>query len=180
MSALNLACLAVFLPIGVAAVLWIVPPLRTRGRFGAYLSVLAALGSTVSALVLFGLQRAAPNTVILDAQTRWLTREGRSMADVGFYLDGVSSSMLVVVCVVALLVQVFSLGYMADEPPEAFGRYFTYHSLFLFSMAGLVVAPNLLQLFMCWELVGLCSYLLIGYYWTKPPIEKMKRECQVK
>jgi len=168
MSALNLACVAVFLPVCVAGILWVIPALRTRGRIGAFLSVLAALASTASALILFGMQRAAPNTVILDAQARWLTREGRSMADVGFYLDGVSTSMLVVVCVVALLVQIFSLGYMADEPPAAFGRYFTYHSLFLFSMAGLVVAPNLLQLFMCWELVGLASYLLIGFYFKKP------------
>ncbi|MBK8693855.1 MAG: hypothetical protein IPN17_16590 [Deltaproteobacteria bacterium] len=79
-----------------------------------------------------------------------------------------SASMLVVVTLVALCVQVFSLGYMHDEQPPSFGRYFTYHALFLFSMNVLVLAPNLLQLFGGWELVGVTSYLLIGFYFRKP------------
>ena len=76
--------------------------------------------------------------------------------------------MLLLVTLVALLVQVYSLGYLHDEPPAALGRYYTYQSLFAFSMMGLVLAPNLLQLFICWELVGLCSYLLIGFWYQKP------------
>jgi NADH-quinone oxidoreductase subunit L len=90
------------------------------------------------------------------------------IADVGVHVDAVSSSMLVVVTTVALCVQVFSVGYMHEEPRPAFGRYFTYHALFLFSMNLLVVAPNLLQLFIGWELVGVTSYLLIGFYFKKP------------
>ena len=66
------------------------------------------------------------------------------------------------------LVQVYSLGYLADEPPASLGRYYTYQSLFAFSMMGLVLAPNFVQLFICWELVGLCSYLLIGYWYHRP------------
>ncbi len=66
------------------------------------------------------------------------------------------------------LVQIYSLGYLDDEPKPALGRYYAYQSLFAFSMMGLVLAPNLLQLFICWELVGLCSYLLIGFWYRKP------------
>jgi NADH-quinone oxidoreductase subunit L len=69
---------------------------------------------------------------------------------------------------VSFLVQVYSLGYLDTEPAPALGRYFTYQSLFAFSMMGLVLTPNFLQLFICWELVGLCSYLLIGYWYQRP------------
>ena len=76
--------------------------------------------------------------------------------------------MLTLVALVAFLVQLYSIGYLSDEPARALGRYYTYQSLFAFSMMGLVLAPNFLQLFMCWELVGLCSYLLIGFWYQKP------------
>lgn len=90
------------------------------------------------------------------------------MAEIGARVDAVSASMLVTVTLVALCVQIFSVGYMHDESKPAFGRYFAYHALFLFSMNVLVVAPNVLQLFLGWELVGFTSYLLIGFYFTKP------------
>jgi NADH-quinone oxidoreductase subunit L len=76
--------------------------------------------------------------------------------------------MLVVVTLIAWAVQVFSIGYMRDELAPDKGRYFTYHSFFIFSMNLLVLAPNLLQFFIGWELVGLTSYLLIGFYYRKP------------
>ena len=76
--------------------------------------------------------------------------------------------MLVLVALVSFLVQVYSLGYLSDETPASLGRYYAYQSLFAFSMMGLVLAPNFVQLFICWELVGLCSYLLIGYWYTRP------------
>ena len=71
--------------------------------------------------------------------------------------------------------QLYSLGYLHDEPPPALGRYYAYQSLFAFSMMGLVLAPNLLQLFICWELVGLCSYLLIGFWYQKPSKPRARR-----
>ena len=76
--------------------------------------------------------------------------------------------MLLLVTLVALLVQVYSTCYLSDEPDPALGRYYAFQSLFAFSMMGVVLAPNLLQLFMCWELVGVCSYLLIGFWYRKP------------
>jgi NADH-quinone oxidoreductase subunit L len=90
------------------------------------------------------------------------------LASVGVLADPQSTVMLVLVTLVALLVQTYSLGYLSEEPPAALGRYYTYQSLFAFSMMGLVLAPNFVQLFVCWELVGLCSYLLIGFWYQKP------------
>ena len=106
------------------------------------------------------------------AVSRWsgtgCRAEGQPLATIGVLADATSTVMLVLVALVAFLVQVYSLGYLHDEPPAALGRYYTYQSLFAFSMMGLVLAPNLLQLFICWELVGLCSYLLIGFWYQKP------------
>jgi NADH-quinone oxidoreductase subunit L len=76
--------------------------------------------------------------------------------------------MLVLVTLVSLLVQIYSLAYLGDERPASLGRYYTYQSLFAFSMLGLVLAPGFLQMFVFWELVGLCSYLLIGYWYERP------------
>ncbi|MAG11349.1 MAG: hypothetical protein CMI52_00880 [Parcubacteria group bacterium] len=74
--------------------------------------------------------------------------------------------MLVVVTGVSLMVQVYSLGYMRGDP--GFARYYAYMSLFTASMIGLVLASNIVQLFVFWELVGLCSYLLIGFWYHRP------------
>src|SRR5207249_3765179 len=86
----------------------------------------------------------------------------------GTVADADSTLMLILVTGVSFLVQVYSLGYLADESPGSLGRYYAYQSLFAFSMMGLVLAPNFVQLFICWELVGLCSYLLIGYWYQRP------------
>ena len=98
----------------------------------------------------------------------WIPAEAGPLATVGVLADGDSALMLVLVALVSFLVQVYSLGYLSDEAMPSLGRYYAYQSLFAFSMMGLVLAPNFVQLFICWELVGLCSYLLIGYWYTKP------------
>lgn len=94
----------------------------------------------------------------------WLVLPGLSV-DMGVYLDPLSAMMLVVVTLVALLVQCYTVGYMHGD--EGFGRFFAYLSLFAAAMLGLVIAVNFIQLFVFWELVGVCSYLLIGYYFYK-------------
>jgi NADH-quinone oxidoreductase subunit L len=76
--------------------------------------------------------------------------------------------MFFIVSLVALIVQVYSLGYMSEENPSGLGRYYTFHSLFAFSMLGFVASSSLLQIYIFWELVGLCSYLLIGFWYHKP------------
>lgn len=74
--------------------------------------------------------------------------------------------MWVVITTVSLMVHIYSLGYMDGE--KGFGRYYAFLGLFSFSMLGLVVAPNIFQTYIFWELVGVSSYLLIGFYYTKP------------
>ncbi len=169
MSHLTLALWAVLGPLFVAVLLLVAAPLRRRGDAAAGLSLAAALGSFVASAWLAWDHVAAGGQRPPEIyQWQWLAEQGATVATVGLQIDGISASMLVVVSLVALCVQVFSLGYMADEPSAGRGRYFTWHALFLFSMQALVVSPNLLQLFCAWELVGLCSYLLIGFYYDKP------------
>ncbi len=98
----------------------------------------------------------------------WIPVEDGVLTSVGVLVDADAALMLILVALVSFLVQVYSLGYLADEPPASLGRYYAYQSLFAFSMMGLVLAPNFVQLFICWELVGLCSYLLIGYWYPRP------------
>ena len=94
---------------------------------------------------------------------------------IGVRLDGLAIVMLGVVTLVSLLVQIYSLGYMHGDP--RFKRYYAYLSLFTASMLGLVLADNLLILFACWELVGLCSYLLIGFWFEKPEAAQAARKA---
>lgn len=163
------AAAALLLPLASFVLLAVVWPLRHTGRLAGAISTLAAVGSFGSAVgALATLDPARP----VAWTTSWLTLGGRSMAEVGLRVDAVSSGMLVVVTLVAACVQLYSLAYMADEPKPDIGRYYTWHSLFIVAMGGLVLAPNLLQLLVSWELVGLCSYLLIGHYWRKPSAGK--------
>jgi len=85
--------------------------------------------------------------------------------DLGIYVDSLTIAMFAMITLVAAAVHVFSLGYMAGD--KRFPRFFTYLSLFCFSMLGLVIGGTLLHLFVFWELVGLCSYLLIGFWYEK-------------
>nr|MBK7068785.1 NADH-quinone oxidoreductase subunit L [Deltaproteobacteria bacterium] len=161
-----LALVGLFAPAAAALLLAVAPALRRRGTPAAALTILGSVTSFVAALLLLA-DRLHGGPAAL-ATVPWLRSGDTVIAEIGVCADGVSASMLVVVTLVALCVQVFSLGYMHDEQPPSFGRYFTYHALFLFSMNVLVLAPNLLQLFGGWELVGVTSYLLIGFYFRKP------------
>ncbi|MCH5247288.1 MAG: NADH-quinone oxidoreductase subunit L [Muribaculaceae bacterium] len=89
----------------------------------------------------------------------------------GFLLDSISAMMLIVITTISFMVHLYSNGYMRDHdgtPEKGFQRFFAYLSLFSFSMLGLVVATNIFQMYIFWELVGASSYLLIGFYYTKP------------
>ncbi len=166
LSALTWALLALLTPLGAALVIALVVPLRRRGTPAAWLSIAAVMVSFISAIVLFSNQLAHPHWVTLRTLD-WLPSTTGTLARIGIRLDGISVPMLLVLATVAMCVQVFSLGYMAEEPAPARGRYFGYHSLFVFAMGVLVLAPNMLELFLGWELVGLTSYLLIGFYYQK-------------
>jgi NADH-quinone oxidoreductase subunit L len=100
----------------------------------------------------------------LKAAVTWFSMQGLTI-EVGTQLDTVSVMMLLVVTLITSLVQIYSLGYMHGDP--GFARFYAYVSLFGASMRGLVISPNLLEMFVFWELVGLCSYLLIGFWYGK-------------
>jgi NADH-quinone oxidoreductase subunit L len=165
-SAVSSVLAALLLPAAAFLIIAIVPPLRRSGRPAAWLSIAGAAMSLWSALQGWNIARFADQPV--HAVRPWLPSAHGAFATVGVLADGQSTTMLVLVTLVSLLVQIYSLGYLRDEPAPALGRYYAFQSLFAFSMMGVVLAPNLLQLFMCWELVGVCSYLLIGFWYQKP------------
>ncbi|MGN6701637.1 MAG: NADH-quinone oxidoreductase subunit L [Burkholderiaceae bacterium] len=96
---------------------------------------------------------------------RWMTVGGMNF-EVGFLIDSLTAMMMCVVTFVSLMVHVYTIGYMQDDP--GYNRFFSYISLFTFAMLMLVMSDNFLQLFFGWEAVGLVSYLLIGFWYTKP------------
>src|SRR5882757_1473997 len=95
----------------------------------------------------------------------WMQVGGLKM-EIGFLVDGLTAMMMCVVSFVSLMVHIYTIGYMADDP--GYQRFFAYISLFTFSMLMLVMSNNFLQLFFGWEGVGLMSYLLIGFWWKRP------------
>ncbi len=103
---------------------------------------------------------------LLPINFEWLRFTDALHIDLGILLDPISVMMLVVITTVSLMVHIYSLGYMKGE--RGFQRYYAFLSLFTFSMLGLVVAPNIFQMYIFWELVGVSSYLLIGFYYTRP------------
>ncbi len=101
----------------------------------------------------------------------WLQFTENLTISLGFFLDPISAMMLVVITTISFMVHLYSLGYMRDHHgvfEKGFQRFYAFLSLFSFSMLGLVVATNIFQMYIFWELVGASSYLLIGFYYTKP------------
>ena len=96
----------------------------------------------------------------------WLQLTDKLHIDLGVLLDPISVMMLIVISTVSFMVHIYSIGYMKGE--KGYERFFAFLSLFTFSMLGLVVATNILQMYIFWELVGISSYLLIGFYYQKP------------
>ncbi|AET70077.1 proton-translocating NADH-quinone oxidoreductase, chain L [Desulfosporosinus orientis DSM 765] len=139
---------------------------RSKG-LSSTVSILAILASLGLAIAIgLGVIQAGGEIVEHPAivNVNWLDIVGLKI-DFGTIVDPLSAMMLFVVTLVASMVQIYSLGYMHGD--EGFSRYYAYQSLFASSMLGMVIATNLLQLFIFWELVGLCSYLLIGFWFFK-------------
>lgn len=143
-------------------------PHKTAGLIGTLsLSVVAVL-SYITAALYFGAGRGADGlfATIIPYNICWLPLGETLSIEMGILLDPISVMMLIVISTVSLMVHIYSLGYMKGE--RGFQRYYAYLSLFTFSMLGLVVATNIFQMYVFWELVGVSSYLLIGFYYTKP------------
>ena len=141
---------------------------RTAGFIGtAVLGVVAVL-SYVTAVQYFSAPRLEDGTFAtwIPYNFEWLPFTETLTFNIGILLDPISVMMLIVISTVSLMVHIYSFGYMKGE--NGFQRYYAFLSLFTMSMLGLVVATNIFQMYLFWELVGVSSYLLIGFYYTKP------------
>ena len=139
---------------------------KTIGKVGAQsvTIVAVALAFALSCYVLFQLVFTGMAPYNGTVYT-WLSSDGLTM-QVGFLIDRLSAMMMVVVTFVSLMVHIYTIGYMAED--DGYQRFFSYISLFTFSMLMLVMSNNFLQLFFGWEAVGVVSYLLIGFWYTRP------------
>ena len=141
---------------------------RAAGLIGSLSLGAVAVLSYATAYGYFTLPRLADGTfgTLIPYNFVWLPFAAGLHIDMGILLDPISVMMLVVISTVSLMVHIYSFGYMKGE--KGFQRYYAFLSLFTFSMLGLVVATNIFQMYVFWELVGVSSYLLIGFYYTKP------------
>ena len=137
---------------------------RSIGRAGAH--CVTILGVAVSFLAsCMVMSEVLEGKVFNGPLYTWLI-SGDTRFEVGFLIDRLSALMMIVVTFVSLMVHIYTIGYMAEDP--GYQRFFSYISLFTFSMLMLVMSNNFLQLFFGWEAVGLVSYLLIGFWYTRP------------
>jgi NADH-quinone oxidoreductase subunit L len=136
------------------------------GRAATHSIACVAVGISCALSLLVLAQVCIDGAPVYDAPVyTWLVSDGLHM-EVGFLIDRLSALMIAVVTFVSLCVHVYTIGYMSDDP--GYTRFFSYISLFTFAMLMLVMANNFLQLFFGWEAVGLVSYLLIGFWYTRP------------
>jgi NADH-quinone oxidoreductase subunit L len=161
---LNLLVLIAVLPLAGAILAGLFG--RVIGRVGAHTVTILSVATS------FVLSLHVLKQIYLDGVPAfdgpvytWLISDGVKL-DVGFLIDRLTTLMMVVVTFVSLCVHVYTIGYMSDDP--GYTRFFSYISLFTFSMLMLVMANNFMQLFFGWEAVGFVSYLLIGFWYTKP------------
>ena len=141
---------------------------RTAGLIGSIGLGLVTILSYATAWSYFTAPRLADGTyeTLMPYNFRWLPFTQNLSIDMGILLDPISVVMLIVISTVSMMVHIYSFGYMKGE--RGFQLYFAFLSLFTMSMLGLVVATNIFQMYLFWELVGVSSYLLIGFYYTKP------------
>ncbi|TSA16089.1 MAG: NADH-quinone oxidoreductase subunit L [Betaproteobacteria bacterium] len=137
---------------------------RAIGRAGAHWVTI--IGVTIAFVASVAIFLDVQNGNIYNGSVyTWLT-SGATRFEIGFLIDRLSVLMMVVVTFVSLMVHIYTIGYMADDP--GYQRFFSYISLFTFSMLMLVMSNNFVQLFFGWEAVGVVSYLLIGFWYTRP------------
>ncbi|HYM94641.1 MAG TPA: NADH-quinone oxidoreductase subunit L [Chitinophagaceae bacterium] len=141
---------------------------KSSGIIGTLLLLISAALAVYTAYQYFFVNGKVDDVyqTLIPLKYNWLQFSPNISIDMGITLDPISVMMLVVVTFVSLMVHIFSLGYMKGE--ERFSTYFSFLSLFTFSMLGLVIASNIFQIYIFWELVGVSSYLLIGFYYEKP------------
>jgi len=142
------------------------PFVKPESKVAGYIIITALFGSLALSIWALAAVMAAPHHELPIPDISWVVIEDGVTIHLGLIMDSLTAVMLIVVTVVSLMVQIYSQGYMHGDP--GYHRYFAFMSLFTASMIGLVIADNLLFLFVFWELVGLCSYLLIGFWFHRP------------
>ncbi len=139
---------------------------RQIGRAGAHSVTIGAVAvSTVLSAVVFK-DTVIDGAAVYDATVYTWGQIGAIHLEIGFLIDELSATMMLTVSFVSLMVHIYTIGYMHDDP--GYQRFFSYISLFTFAMLMLVMSNNFLQLFFGWEAVGVVSYLLIGFWYTRP------------
>ena len=140
--------------------------LNDQPKLGGYTAIAAVFSSFLLSIWVLLEVWAAPGHELMLPDVTWLVIENGVTIQLGLMVDSLSAVMLIVVTVVSLMVLIYSQGYMRGDP--GYHRYFAWMSLFTMAMLGVVLADSLLLVFVFWELVGLCSYLLIGFWFHKP------------
>lgn len=162
MSMSKILLLIPMLPLIAAAIVGLLG--RKMPRHFAHIITVSAVGIAF-VLSAYVLNQALNGFTLNETVYRWLT-SGPISFEVGFLIDNLTAMMMVVVTFVSLMVHVYTIGYMHEDP--GYSRFFSYISLFTFAMLMLVMSNNFMQLFFGWEAVGLVSYLLIGFWYTRP------------
>ncbi|HXF78104.1 MAG TPA: proton-conducting transporter membrane subunit, partial [Usitatibacter sp.] len=162
MDLMTLSCIAAFAPLAGAILAGLLGWKLGRTFAHSVTILLVAVSFAASAMAFL---QVAEGAHLDSALYTWLAGDGWTLR-VGFLIDRLTVTMMCVVTFVSLMVHVYTIGYMADDP--GYQRFFAYISLFTFSMMMLVMANNFVQLFFGWEAVGLVSYLLIGFWFTRP------------
>ena len=142
------------------------PFVRQESKVAAHIIIAALSGAFALSVWALIAVMAAPGHELPVPDINWMIIEGGVTIHLGLIVDSLTVVMLVVVTLVSLMVQIYSHGYMNGDP--GYHRYFAWMSLFTASMLGVVMADNLLFMYVFWELVGLCSYLLIGFWFHRP------------
>ncbi|HUB26023.1 MAG TPA: NADH-quinone oxidoreductase subunit L [Tepidisphaeraceae bacterium] len=138
------------------------------------------ISAIMSLSLLFQMQGVQPDSTGLLAVSHhvyWWIEAGRFRADVGYYFDPLTAVMLCVVCGIGLIITIYAAGYMKGE--AGYFRFFAYLGLFIFAMTNLVMGSNFLMLYLGWEGVGVCSYLLIGYYYERPAAREAAKKAML-
>ncbi|MEE8418932.1 MAG: NADH-quinone oxidoreductase subunit L, partial [Dehalococcoidales bacterium] len=141
------------------------PFVKTDSRVAGYITITALSGSFALSVWVLAATLSSANYELAVPDINWLA-VGDLNIHLGLLVDALTAVMLVAVTLVSLMVQIYSQGYMKGDP--GYHRYYAWMSLFTASMLGVVLADNLLLIFVIWELVGLCSYLLIGFWIHRP------------
>ena len=164
----NFVWLIFLLPLLSFAVISLIlkPMFKDKPKLAGYVTIAAVSASLILSFIALFKLLGTPNHELIIPEINWVIIENGVTMHLGLMVDALTGIMLLVVSIVSLMVQIYSQGYMKDDP--GYLRYYAVMSLFTAAMLGLVMADSLLLAFVFWELVGLCSYLLIGFWFHKP------------